>query len=91
MSKQAERKPIEPPASTPEYMHDAWASCLQWAITTPEIRQAFERDTGHMAFTVGTSPIERMIDEATGIHYDYLKEFAKWHDENIWGNLGVEQ
>jgi hypothetical protein len=29
-----------------------------------------------------------MIDEATGVEADFFRAFAKWHNENIWGEDG---
>ena len=84
--KTIERKPIEPPADTPEFMGGAWAACLRWAITTPEIRAQFESETGHSPWPSAKTPLELMIDEATGTNYEYFKSFAAWHDKNIWGN-----
>ncbi len=26
-----------------------------------------------------------MIDEATGVDAEFIWAFAKWHNENIWG------
>ncbi len=85
--KPIERTPIEPPADTPEFMWGAWAGCLRWALTNPEIRAQFEKDTGHLPFPMATTPIDRMIDEACGRDYEYLKSFAEWHDKNIWGPM----
>jgi hypothetical protein len=31
-----------------------------------------------------------MVDEAAGIPVEYLKAFAKWHNETIWGEEGEQ-
>lgn len=76
---------ICPPNTTPEFMWGAWAACLSWAITNPDIRSQFEAETGHSPFLNPVTPIESMIDKACGRDYEYLKSFADWHNKNIWG------
>ena len=44
----------------------------------------FRAETGK-TWEPGKTPIERMIDKATGSDFEFLKAFAEWHNENIWG------
>src|SRR6478609_2456928 len=85
-SPMSDRKPIEPPADTPDYMVDAWVSCLHWALGEEEIIAAFRRETG-VRWTPGKTGIERMIDQATGADYRFLAEFVAWFNVAIWGPI----
>ena len=78
-------RPIQPPDNTPEYMHDAWASCVAWALSDPDIIAAFRADTG-IQWQPGKSGIEQMIDKATGADRKFIAAFVEWHNENIWGD-----
>ena len=75
---------ITPPNDTPEYAHGAWASALSFALHTPEIRAAFESDTGKH-YSPPKCAIDSMIDEATGFQSDYLHAFGGWFNVNVWG------
>jgi hypothetical protein len=46
-------------------MVGAWVSCLLFTMKQPDALAAFQADTGN-TFTPGATPMERMIDEATG-------------------------
>lgn len=78
-------EPIRPPDSTPEYMYDAWYSCVHWALGEPEIMAAFRQDTGIM-WEPGKTGIEKMIDRATGADRKFVVSFVAWVNENIWGD-----
>lgn len=73
------------PRDTPDFMVGAWLSCLQWAIGVDDIRASFEQETG-MRFVRARTPIDSMIDEATGIHEAYIRQFVEWFNVNIWGS-----
>ena len=77
------------PGDTPEYMTDAWLSCIHWAIQEPEIVDAFRKDTG-LNWRPGRTPLERMIDEATGMDRKFIVEFIRWSNVNVWGGLFEE-
>ena len=72
------------PADTPDYMTDAWASCMYWAIGRPDIWDEFTRDTG-IDYAPARNVIERAIDEASGVHERTLREFILWANVNVWG------
>ena len=61
----------------------AWRDCLMWAATQTEILDAFSSETG---LRLGTSPFDRMIDEATGFDAAIAKAFIDWFNENVWGD-----
>ena len=77
------------PEDTPEWMVDAWFSCISWALGEPEIRAAFEADTGHR-YIAPSNAIEVAIDESTGHGKAYVKAFVAWANVNVWGSMGSE-
>jgi hypothetical protein len=58
-------------------MQVAWVDCLRWAITEEEIIRAFRTETG-CTWTPGRTPLERMIDAATGAEVSFLEAFLSW-------------
>jgi hypothetical protein len=74
------------PADTPDYMADAWVSCLHWAIAEPEVVARFRAETGN-TYAPPKSGLERMIDEASGADKAFAEEFVEWFNENVWGPM----
>ena len=74
------------PTDTPAYMRDAWLSCLDWALGHPEAIAAFRQDTG-ILWSPGTTPLDRLIDEATGADWGFVEAFVRWANVNIWGPI----
>lgn len=67
-----------------------WLGCLEWAMSRTDFLEAFHEDTGNQwKRTPAKSPLERMIDEATGANLAYLRAFIQWHNENLWGDLDL--
>ena len=79
-------RPSLMPADTPDYMADAWSSAMHWAAGNADIVQAFRRDTGN-AWTPGTTPLDAMIDTATGADQVFAEAFIQWANVNIWGPI----
>lgn len=77
---------LEPYLPAQAYLHPAWLSCLSWAMTEPEILAAFRQDTGH-AWAPGRTPLDRMVDEATGADKAFLEAFAAWMNVHVWGEV----
>jgi hypothetical protein len=65
-------------------MAGAWVASLSYAFSRDDIMAAFRNDTGN-TWTLAKTPIDKMIDEATSADLAFLRAFAKWHNENIWG------
>ena len=63
----------------------AWRDCLMWAINSPEIRAKFTGVTGISFPTPATTPLDAMIDEATGHYREVVDRFVDWFNEWIWG------
>ena len=66
-------------------MRLAWADCLRWAVSDPDVLAAFRAATGNQ-WTPGASPLDRMIDEASGAEAAFVRAFVVWHNETIWGD-----
>jgi hypothetical protein len=62
----------------------AWRDCLSWAVGEPEILGAFQRETG-TAYAAPRTPLDRMIDKATGVEEHVARAFVKWFNANVWG------
>lgn len=80
------KRPALMPASTPDFMTQAWLDCLHWAIGFDPIREAFERDT-NFHWKPARNAIDRLIDEATGADRAFIELFVKWFNENVWGDV----
>ena len=76
---------IAPPKTTPEYMYGAWIDCLVWAVSNDKVIDQYKRDT-KSGFVPPNTPIERMIDEATGHGKAEVEKFVEWFNVNIWGD-----
>ncbi len=67
-------------------MKDAWLSCVSASSGVGGVTKAFKEDTGiDITVLVNRSPIEKMIDEATGIEKDIAIKWCDWVTKNIWG------
>ncbi len=70
-------------------MQIAWRDCLLWACTFEPIVKQFRDETGN-AWEFGKTPIERMVDKATGAETEYCREFVEWFNANVWGDSNAE-
>jgi YD repeat-containing protein len=98
LERNAPPKPVAPfdvfdlmPDDTPGYMADAWIDCLHWALGDDSgAVQAFRTATGNQ-WTPARDPLGRMIDAATGVEADFLRQFIVWFNANVWGAIEPEQ
>ena len=74
------------PMDTPDYMADAWAGCVSWAASNPEIMDQYRKMTGDN-YKPATDPISQMVDDATGMEELFCESFTKWVNEYIWGPI----
>jgi hypothetical protein len=74
------------PADTPDYMIPAWLGCLHWASQEPWVLEAFMRETG-TDISTARSPLDRMIDQATGVNAHIAEAFVRWVNVEIWGPI----
>ncbi len=64
----------------------AWFGFIRWAIGHPEIRARFQTETGLSLDSLDRrSPIEAMVDKATGYRDDAIGRFVEWATREIWG------
>lgn len=63
----------------------AWIGFLNWAIGVEELRQQFTEETGILIPTAPRTPLEAMIDEATGYQDDWMRKYVVWVSEAYWG------
>jgi hypothetical protein len=52
-----------------------WFDCLRWSVTEPEMLAAFHVDTGCDSMS-GLTPIDRVIDEATGNERAFVEQYV---------------
>jgi hypothetical protein len=71
-------------------MHGAWLGCIHWALGDAGSVAAFRQETGNN-WRPGNTPIERMIDTASGVDREFLFAFIRWANENIWGPVELAQ
>lgn len=64
-------------------MEVAFASFVRWAWDDPETRRAFEADTGLRS---ADTPMDALVDDATGYGEHRAEAFVRWVAENVWGD-----
>ncbi len=67
-----------------DFMASAWIGSVRYALTREDVVAAFRKETGNQ-WRPGRTPLDAMIDQAAGAALDFIRAFAKWHNENIWG------
>ena len=73
------------------YADPAFAKCLIEAGATSELVEQFDRLTGCKVGRIGNgSPIERMVDKATGFQDDQMRQFAEFVHDCIYLRLPDE-
>jgi hypothetical protein len=80
------REPAKKRISEQGLLDEAWAACILWAAQNDKLVAQFNAATGNN-FGKTLTPIERMIDKATG-HKENLAEvdeFVRWVTINYWG------
>jgi hypothetical protein len=65
-----------------------FADCLRQCVSTPEFVAQFDRLTGnHLTEMVARSPLDEMIDKATGRDRAAWLGFIIFVDEMVWSRL----
>jgi hypothetical protein len=74
-------------------MQVAWRDCLLWSIHSkqPDFMAAFTAETGLSFPPSPKSPIEAMIDHATGANEAIASRYVEWFNENVWGDSNMEE
>ena len=63
----------------------AWRDFVMFAIGNEEIRAQYVEETGRTIFAPATSPLDRLIDEATASPLNDAEDFMLWATARIWG------
>ena len=79
-----DRPPLMP-ANTPTYMAPAWASCVLWCATDPDMIAEFKADTG-IEYRPPANGLDVLIDKATGTGAEIGRRFVEWVNEKVWGD-----
>lgn len=67
-------------------MAAAWYSAVQAAVQHQPFIDAFKAETG-LSWSAARSPIEQIIDEATGADIARTVAFVRWFNKNVWGDI----
>ena len=64
-----------------------WYGMLRTALVDKGlgIVERFERETGLKMPSKPRSGIETLVDEATGVHREWVDKFVDWFNVNVWG------
>ncbi len=74
------------------YMAPMWAACVKWALSEKDARDRFAEETGfNISSLVNRSPMDRMIDQATGYEAEVLAAFCDWVTTEFWGTEETEE
>lgn len=72
------------PASTPDFMAEAWIGCIRWAMGRRELWDAFFGERPDLRELVDTRPAPGSADG------DRLaQEYIEWVNRNVWGECPV--
>ncbi len=64
----------------------AWLGLCEFCLTMEAERAAFEHDTGlSLAALVGRTPLDKLIDQATGHEKKVMAAWCDWVTVNRWG------
>lgn len=82
------------PEDQPPFLVRAWLDCLLWSLRSekPNFVEAFTAETGVHLLRLARTPLEAMIDQATG-HTPavqmrtFMESYAPWFNANVWGDL----
>lgn len=78
---------IKPFGSGDPLMESAFRDFVFFAWDQPEIRAEFEKETSMSLPPPNQSPIDSMIDEATGARGAVMVAFIEWIIREHWGPL----
>jgi hypothetical protein len=81
----AETFPLDQYIPDDPLMAAPWLSAFGVAILNKDIMAAFKAETG-LSWNPPKSPIEQMVDEATGYQEEVIVAFAAWFNANVWGD-----
>lgn len=65
-------------------MEPAFLGCVRWALGEPSVVERFREATGNV-WTPGNTPIDRLVDNATGADREFMQSFVAWVAADIFG------
>lgn len=71
-------------------MQSAFSSFINWIERQPEAHEAHCKATGMSTPRPAASPLDAMIDQATGYNQRYAESFFDWAVATQWGVEGRE-
>lgn len=84
--------PVEGMAVTPYGWGDpilsgAFMGCVNFATRQQQLVDQFEQESGlKLSRLVAASPIEKMVDDATGFSRELVAKWFDWVALNVWGD-----
>ena len=98
MSTQSPTVPVPGMKVVPEYfgteaweiLHGGmWATLCEFMLEKPGAIDAFERETGlKMRSLVPRSPMDALVDQASGYRDTVMAAWCDWVTKNCWGEKG---
>ena len=74
------------------FAYGAFLGLCHYLLTQPEALEQFRIDTGHdFNHLQGRSPLDKMIDQATGRDAELFAAWGDWVAVNAWGVEGQEE
>lgn len=70
-------------------MQGPWHGSVLYALSQPDALAAFTAETG-VAVPRSRTPLDALIDDATGRHRAFVLAFLKWHNDAIWGDVRLD-
>lgn len=67
-------------------MQLAWIGGLRFALEDDGMVTEYRQHSGDQ-WQPALTPIDQMVDEATGRDWVFLSSFIKWFNENVWGGM----
>ncbi|WP_454915007.1 hypothetical protein [Xanthobacter sediminis] len=67
------------------FMAIAWRDFIKWASTEKDLVAQFNSETGRRFMVHPRSPLEALVDAATGRASDDAEAFIEWVTVNWWG------
>ena len=69
----------------------AYRDCLLWAVTQDDITAHFTLDTGMALPIQARTPLDMLIDQATGYDAGFARAFVAWFNTHVWGEDDVPE
>ena len=71
------------PPTMPDHLLPAWVDYIRWAMDQEGMLYAYRLETGDQ-WAPARTPIDQMIDDATGRGEQFIKNFISWLNPSFW-------